>query len=91
MPTSPSRQRPRKGRHITVAANGVGVLHSDKLDLQTATSRKRFTGATMQVAYKDVPADDWPADVRAALEKQLLDLARVPARRRFNSDCRHIR
>ena len=53
-----------KGRHITVAANGVGVLHSDKLDLQSATSRKRFTGATMQVAYKDVPADDWPADVR---------------------------
>ena len=25
-----------KGRHITVAANGVGVLHSDKLDLQSA-------------------------------------------------------
>lgn len=68
----------KPGKHLAVATNGVGVLHRDTIDLNSATSRKRFVGATMQVAFKGLPADDWPAGVREYLDARLLAYAAVP-------------
>lgn len=67
----------RGGRHLVVALNGVGELHRDTIDLNSATSRTRFAGAVMRAAFKS-PPDDWPGEVRGGLESELLRLAAVP-------------
>jgi hypothetical protein len=68
----------KPGRFLVVARSGEGELHRDTLDLNSATSRKRFVGATLQAAFSGKPPDDWPDGVRPALEKQLSALAAAP-------------
>src|SRR5262245_20315682 len=67
----------KRGRFLVVSANG-DELFRDTFDLNSATSRKRFVGATMRAAFKDKPADNWPDDVRENLDQQLAALAKVP-------------
>jgi hypothetical protein len=70
----------KPGRYLTVSTNGVGELHRDVIDLNSATGRKRFVSGTMKAAFRDKPADDWPEDVQADLENKLVKLAADPPR-----------
>jgi hypothetical protein len=66
------------GKFLAVSANGVGELFRDVIDLNSSTSRKRFVGGSMRVAFPNASPDDWPADVRADLEQQLAAFAKAP-------------
>src|SRR5438045_650374 len=68
----------RPGRVIAVARNGVGELHRDTIDLNSATARRRFLGASMRAAYPGTPPDDWPAEVLEDLQRQLAAFAAAP-------------
>jgi hypothetical protein len=68
----------RAGRFLAVAANGVGELFRDNLDLNSATGRKRFVVGTLQAAFPSRSPEDWPTDVRNELEHQLIALAAAP-------------
>lgn len=73
---APAHGKP--GKFVTVASNGVGELHRDNLDLNSATSRRKFCNATMKVAFENKPPAEWPAGIETDLEQQLLAAARQP-------------
>lgn len=68
----------RPGRFITVSTADGAEVHCDTIDPNSAIARKRFVGATMRAAFKETEPDDWPDDVRAQLDKKLLELRAVP-------------
>jgi hypothetical protein len=68
----------KPGRYIVTATVNGAEVHRDTLDLNSATARKRFVGATMRGAFKEVAPDEWPDDERERLDAELLRLARVP-------------
>jgi hypothetical protein len=68
----------KPGKFLVVSANGVGELYRDTIDLNSATSRKRFIGGTMRAAFNDTLDKDWPKNILSNLEQQLIKLAAVP-------------
>jgi hypothetical protein len=68
----------RAGRFLAVATNGVGELFRDNIDLNSAIARSRFVRGTLQAAFPSRSPEDWPADVRNELERQLTGLAAAP-------------
>jgi hypothetical protein len=68
----------KPGKFLAIATNGVGELHRDTIDLNSAISRKRFLGGAMRAAFPQSAQVDWPENVQEDLERQLLDLAKCP-------------
>jgi hypothetical protein len=68
----------RAGKFVAVALNGVGEVFRDTIDLNSATSRKRFVGGAMRGAYPGTAPDDWPAGVQDDLHRQLAAFAAAP-------------
>ena len=68
----------RPGRFLAIASRpGASELHRDTIDFNSATSRTRFVAAAMRAAYPG-GGDAIDQDVRAALERRLLDIAAEP-------------
>ncbi|MBA4191980.1 MAG: hypothetical protein C0467_28710 [Planctomycetaceae bacterium] len=67
----------KPGRFLAVAVNGVGELHRDAIDLNSAVSRKRFLTAAAGKVFGN-PKDERLPPLLADLEKQLLAAAKVP-------------
>lgn len=68
----------KPGKFVIVAANSVGELHRDIINLNSEHSRKRFITETLREAYKGQSEESQPAGVRDDLRQQILALARVP-------------
>lgn len=68
----------KPGKFLAIATNGTGDLNRDTIDLNSATSRKRFLGAVMRAAFPKSDPDDWPDGVREDLDRQLIALGKCP-------------
>ncbi len=71
----------KPGRYRILATRVGGLeLHRDVIALDSAHGRTRFVVGVMRAAHPGVAENAWPAEVREALERRLLEVAAAPPR-----------